>query len=139
MYAWWELLSLDLQIFYTIAFASSFILIVQAFLMLFGIGNGDAEVDIDGASEGGLHILSVRTVVAFMVGWRGGGGRLVLRECGRDRRPDHLAGAVGEGRGAPRDVRSTRGPEGMVPVRGGGDGGRRIALLIARSQQDLQE
>lgn len=77
MGAWWGSMVFEIQVFYAIGIVSSLILLAQMVLVLIGFDHdlsaGDA--DMTGAAEhpGGLHILSVRTVVAFFVGfgWTG--------------------------------------------------------------------
>ncbi len=66
---WWQALTGDLQIFYAIAFISSFFLLVQIALLAFGIG---ADVDI-GDEDPGSGFLSIRTLTAFSFafGWTG--------------------------------------------------------------------
>jgi len=72
MSEWWSLLNLELRVFYTIALASSLLLVIQALMTLFGFGDDADPVD-DAGDGSGLHILSVRTVIAFLVGfgWTG--------------------------------------------------------------------
>jgi len=68
---WWQALTGDLQIFYAIAFISSFLLLVQLALLAFGIG---ADVDIDvGDDDPSSGFLSIRTLTAFSFafGWTG--------------------------------------------------------------------
>ena len=86
---WWNTLGLASQIFYCIAIPSTLILIIQTVLMFSGIGDdsdidfdasgtelddGSLDSDLDGdfAAES-LHILTVRTIIAFLVvfGWVG--------------------------------------------------------------------
>ncbi|OGH60672.1 MAG: hypothetical protein A3G34_11140 [Candidatus Lindowbacteria bacterium RIFCSPLOWO2_12_FULL_62_27] len=70
-------MSTELQIFYAIGILSTLILVAQLILMLFGLDHDATvgDVDMEGPTDhpGGLHILSVRTVVAFFVGfgWTG--------------------------------------------------------------------
>lgn len=66
-----------IQIFYAIALLSTLCLIVQTVLMLFGLEHGvdfetEAAADFD-HDDGGLHLLSVRTIISFLVGfgWMG--------------------------------------------------------------------
>ena len=84
---WWEGLTQILKIFYSIGIFSTTILGVQTVLALFGVGDHgdmpDLDVDIDLDSDldsdipdldgdhgdGGLSVLSIRTVTAFMVGF----------------------------------------------------------------------
>ncbi|MFB3788839.1 MAG: hypothetical protein ACE15F_20970 [bacterium] len=79
--AWWQLMTIELHIFYLIAVTSTLILLMQTFLMLiFGgdgdIGGGDVP-DTDGVGDtahgGDIHLLSVRSVTAFLMGfgWTG--------------------------------------------------------------------
>lgn len=88
MNEWWGGLDLGLQIFYGIAMVSTAILLVQTVLLLFGLGDHDLpdhDLSLDGdhgdgllghahdGDNGGLGLLSVRTIVAFFVGfgWSG--------------------------------------------------------------------
>ncbi len=77
MAAWWSGLAVDLQVFYAIGILSTFILFLQIALMLVGFDHDihTGDVDMGGPADhpGGLHILSIRTVVAFFVGfgWTG--------------------------------------------------------------------
>lgn len=66
---WWQALTGDLQIFYAIAFISSFFLLVQIALLAFGIG-ADVDIGDDDPSSG---FLSIRTLTAFSFafGWTG--------------------------------------------------------------------
>ena len=66
---WWQALTGDLQIFYAIAFISSFFLLVQIALLAFGIG-ADVEIGDEDPSSG---FLSIRTLTAFSFafGWTG--------------------------------------------------------------------
>ena len=82
---WWEGLTQILKIFYSIGIFATAILGVQTILALFGIGDHgdmpdlDVDVDIDtdlpdfdgdhGDADGGLSVLSVRTITAFLVGF----------------------------------------------------------------------
>jgi hypothetical protein len=74
---WWESMEYALKIFYAIALVSTTALLGQTVLMLLGFDDGDAHLDADmpdlETGEGGLHILSVRTIIAFLVGfgWTG--------------------------------------------------------------------
>ncbi len=79
---WWNGMGLELQIFYAIGLMSSFIILIQVLLMFLGIG-ADMEVDdVSGADGGdpsdGLHLLSVRTITAFFMGF-GWTGVIALR------------------------------------------------------------
>ena len=84
MLAWWNSLEIALQVFYTIAFASSLVLVIQLFLNLFGLAAHDMDTsggDAGGVPEhtdfethsSGLALLSMRTVTAFFAGfgWAG--------------------------------------------------------------------
>jgi hypothetical protein len=79
---WWNGMGLELQIFYAIGLISSLIILIQVLLMFLGIG---ADMDVDdfsGADGGdpsdGLHLLSVRTITAFFMGF-GWTGVIALR------------------------------------------------------------
>jgi hypothetical protein len=87
MSAWWSGLSGLEHLFYLIAFPSSFILFLQLILNLVGLGSHDVDTAMSAdmpsgavmdhpdlaAHSTGLGLLSVRTVVAFFVGfgWAG--------------------------------------------------------------------
>ncbi len=86
---WWLSLSLMQQIFYTIAIVSSVVLIVQIILNLIGLDEEEMGLDgladtleaiedaaFDGADTG-LGLLSVRTMLAFLMGFGWGGVVLV--------------------------------------------------------------
>lgn len=80
---WWQSLALELKVFYVIGITASAILVVQTILMIVGIGGDgldaadipNVDVHVDSALEhpGDLHLLSVRTIVAFFMGfgWTG--------------------------------------------------------------------
>jgi hypothetical protein len=75
---WWQSLSIDQQIFAGIAAIGSLALLLQLVLMLIGLDHGDMAVgDADAGSVGdhpsGLAFLSIRTLIAFAVGfgWAG--------------------------------------------------------------------
>lgn len=94
MLEWWNQLSLTSQVFLCAAIPATAVMILQALLLLVGIGGGDLDPaadsdfdadmdgDIDGDADGdpdgdsggdGLVLFSVRTVVAFFSvgGWVG--------------------------------------------------------------------
>ncbi len=78
---WWNSLSTELKFFYGIGIISTFTLIVQAVLMMIGGDGGDgADVDVDtpdtdglGEHPSDLNVLSVKTIIAFFMGfgWMG--------------------------------------------------------------------
>ncbi len=72
MEAWWATLNEPLRWFYAIAISTSLMMILQLILMMFGMDADDFD-DPSGGGEGGLHVLSVRTVTAFFAGfgWTG--------------------------------------------------------------------
>lgn len=76
MTEWWQSLQPTLQFFYAVSIISTLVLLFQTILILFtgmdDIHTGDIDPDV-AAHSGGLHILSVRTVCAFFVGfgWTG--------------------------------------------------------------------
>jgi len=85
MGTWWLGLSLMQHIFYTIAIVSSVVLIIQIILNLIGLSDGDLDMDglpdileaaenaaFDGGDTG-LGLLSVRTILAFLMGFGWGG------------------------------------------------------------------
>ena len=79
MAEWWNGLTGLQQIFYGVGTLFSLILILQTVLMLFGIdhnvphGADIAHGDGSGADAAGIHVLSIRTIVAFFVGFGWGG------------------------------------------------------------------
>jgi len=80
MTAWWASLSVAQNIFYSIALAATLVLVLQLLMNLIGLaGHDDADAtivvdhgDVDGHSTG-LALISIRTVVAFFVGFGWGG------------------------------------------------------------------
>jgi membrane protein implicated in regulation of membrane protease activity len=82
---WWNGLGPQLQIFYGIGIVSALALVVQALLLLLGVGGHDGDVGVaatdvhvdvgaDAHSDAsGLHVLSVRSITAFFAGfgWTG--------------------------------------------------------------------
>lgn len=79
--AWWDSLTLALQVYYGVAIVATFVLFLQLLLAVFGF-DLDADVDFDAGVEGhdgGTGILSVRSVTAFMVGF-GWGGVIAIRQ-----------------------------------------------------------
>jgi membrane protein implicated in regulation of membrane protease activity len=100
MIEWWDSLTLPYQIFYGVGILGTVLLVVQLLLMLIGgVEDVDAadgmDMDVDGMDMGmdgmdavdgdvdiehasGLHVLSSRTVVAFMTGF-GWTGAFALR------------------------------------------------------------
>ena len=78
MNEWWQVLSLDQQIFASIALLGSLALLGQIVLMMIGLDHSDLSVgdaDVGGAGDhsSGLGFLSIRTIIAFVVGfgWTG--------------------------------------------------------------------
>ncbi len=77
MIQWWNELDTLRQIFMLIAIPSTLIMIVQAILLLIGLGDeGDVDGDdiFDGeAGDGGLALFSVRGIVTMLavIGWSG--------------------------------------------------------------------
>ncbi|MCI9273359.1 MAG: hypothetical protein HFE39_05295 [Clostridiales bacterium] len=82
---WWNSLSLLAQVFYIIAIPATVVMVIQSILLLFGIGDGDADFDLpdtdlpDGSlpagmdGSDGLSLFSIRGVTAFFAvgGWMG--------------------------------------------------------------------
>ncbi len=73
MTQWWESLTLLQQILFLIATPSTVVLIVQTIMLLIGLGS-DPDVDVaevadasevDGSSDSGIGLFSVRGVMAF--------------------------------------------------------------------------
>lgn len=82
MNEWFGHLAAPLAIYYLIAFAATLVLLLLLLLTLLGVGDHDVGGgNLDGGGAGGamhadgLHIFSVRAVVAFFVGfgWAGAG------------------------------------------------------------------
>jgi membrane protein implicated in regulation of membrane protease activity len=93
MTEWWASLTLAQQIFHLIAVSTTLILLVQLILSLVGLSGHDVDVDhagvdvphdvsadqpADASHSTGLGILSIRSVMAFFVGF-GWGGVVTLR------------------------------------------------------------
>jgi hypothetical protein len=79
--AWWDSLTLALQVYFGIAIVATFVLFLQLLLAVFGF-DFDADVDFDtgvDGHDGGTGVLSVRSVTAFMVGF-GWGGVIAIRQ-----------------------------------------------------------
>ncbi len=80
---WWNLMSLEHQVFYTIAIATTLLLVLQLVMMLIGVDldgdadiGGDFDVDVDGDighGDAGTNLISVRSVTAFFTGFGWGG------------------------------------------------------------------
>lgn len=101
LFEWWQTLALSVQIFYCIAIPATLVLLIQTVMMLFGIDDGEADldgdlgdVDFDGDTDiddgifgddvdmgddldvsalDSLHIFTLRGIIAFFVvfGWVG--------------------------------------------------------------------
>ncbi|MBE6551373.1 MAG: hypothetical protein E7665_04485 [Ruminococcaceae bacterium] len=84
MFEWFEALSSIAKIYAFIAIPSTVILVIQTVLVLFGIGDAEADVEIDADGDlgdvsadvngdGGLTLFSVRGIMAFLCvgGWSG--------------------------------------------------------------------
>ena len=94
---WWTSLGTALQIFYTIAIASSLILVLQFIMTLVGMGHDGLDVDVahgmdiphdvdvpHGDFDGhgaGVGLLSTRTILAFFVGF-GWAGVIAIHSSG---------------------------------------------------------
>ena len=77
---WWNSLSDIQHIFAFIGIPATLVLIVQTILLLFGIGDGDDGIDLDGdgipdevGGDDGLTLFSVRGIVGMLcvAGWAG--------------------------------------------------------------------
>ncbi len=84
MVEWLQNMTLDLMVFYAIAFVASVVLAVQVVMMVLGIGD-DMDVDADAGigdpgHPTGLHIFSLRSMTGFFggFGWTG----VIARESG---------------------------------------------------------
>lgn len=71
MELWWSELAVAHKIFYTIALATSALLVIQLVLSFFGF-DGDADADFDG-DHGGGGVFSIRAVTGFFTGFGWGG------------------------------------------------------------------
>ncbi|NQT20334.1 MAG: hypothetical protein HQ592_11560 [Planctomycetes bacterium] len=93
MAEWWTALTYAQQTFYVIAFSSTLILVLQLILNLVGLVGGESDFDggidhdfevPDGADlsdldahSSGLGLVSIRTVIAFFVGFGWGGAAML--------------------------------------------------------------
>jgi hypothetical protein len=73
---WWHGLAIEQQIFWSIALLSSLVLLLQLLGMMLGFEHGADIGHVDPGVSGdvsGVHVLSVRAVIAFAVGfgWAG--------------------------------------------------------------------
>lgn len=75
---WWSGIGLELQIFYAIGLLATLVVFLQVLLLLFGAGADMDGADGAGDPTDGLHLLSVRTVTAFFMGF-GWAGVIALR------------------------------------------------------------
>jgi hypothetical protein len=88
MTTWWDGLEAGLRFFYMIAFASTAVMLLQTVLTLFGFDGDHGDVGMDHGDIGGDHdhgagdvqVLSVRTIIAFLVGFGWGGA--IFRDQG---------------------------------------------------------
>ncbi len=76
MSEWWEALSSAQQLFYAIGISSTIVVVVQMLLLFVGGDLSEAgDVDVEGPEDhpSGLQLVSLRTVVAFFMGfgWAG--------------------------------------------------------------------
>lgn len=80
MSAWWDSLDTALKIFYAIGIGSTFVMFLQLLAMLLGFDGGEGDADMGGDFDGdaGVHVLSVRSVIAFFAGF-GWGGVVAVR------------------------------------------------------------
>lgn len=80
MSAWWDSLDTALRIFYSIGLGATFVMALQLLAMLLGFDGGDGDVEMGGDLDGdaGVHILSVRSIIAFFAGF-GWGGVVAVR------------------------------------------------------------
>src|SRR4051812_31719393 len=73
---WWHGLSIEQQVFWSVALLSSLVLLLQLLGMMLGFEHGADIGHLDPGVSGdvsGVHVLSVRAIVAFAVGfgWTG--------------------------------------------------------------------
>ena len=79
MNEWWDGLSAALRVHYAIGGISTAVVLLQLLANLVGLAPdadmevGDADMGDAGAHPGGLHLISIRTVSAFFVGFGWGG------------------------------------------------------------------
>lgn len=71
--AWWDGLDWGLQLFYALAIPSTAVLLVQTALLLLGGDADDVPDEIDAVGDGGIGLVSARTLVPFVAGfgWTG--------------------------------------------------------------------
>lgn len=69
---WWQALSGTEQMYWGIAILASLVFFIQVTLSLIGL-DSDLEADFDTDADGGLGIISVRGIIAFLMffGWGG--------------------------------------------------------------------
>ena len=81
--SWWNGLNLAYQVFYTIALATSLLLLLQLLMMLFGVDSDGHDADFGGHFEAdggdighgdaGTNLISIRSLTAFFTGFGWGG------------------------------------------------------------------
>ncbi len=94
MNEWWAAMPSILHFFYIVAFGSSLVLVIMLLLNMIGLSHGDTDLGAVGGHDispvGGAHLLdhdtglswlSVRTLLAFLVGF-GWGGVMVWEATG---------------------------------------------------------
>ncbi len=77
MSEWWSSLDFEQQVYWAVAILASTLLVTQTLLLLIGgdelADAGDADMDGPEDHPSGIHLLSSRTIVAFLfgLGWTG--------------------------------------------------------------------
>ena len=80
MEAWWNGLNVLGRVYFCIGLAATVLLVAQIVMMLFGLGDGGTEVDLDGDGEpdvsidsDGFNLFTFRGFIAFFAigGWTG--------------------------------------------------------------------
>lgn len=77
MIEWWGSLTGDEQVFFGIAFLSTGFMAIQLLLNLMGLAAAELDVEVGDVDDpSGLGLLSLRTILAFLVGFGWGGAAM---------------------------------------------------------------
>ena len=88
-YEWYNALPSTLQVYWVIALITSLVFLIQMVLTFIGIGDADADIDFDGASDlggdadftdgstldtgGAMQLFTIRNIINFLLGLGWGG------------------------------------------------------------------
>lgn len=80
MSEWWDSLSFELHIFYTIAILATGVMVLRLLMTLIGFDSDSIDFDLGDVDHGtGIGLFSIQTLSAFFVGF-GWGGVIAIKE-----------------------------------------------------------